>query len=350
MRSRCRAACACRGSALALWLAAGAAGAQWEIDWERVGELAAQVGIDTNELDFAALEITDLDAWRGYWAGIEESLRGASLEQIARWRPYAESALQYLERHPGGESYSSWLRERLDYLAVAEESLKADPEAHYEAPPAPRDGTRWTPPPPPAKRTPTSDIVVSKASTRCRSEETWRRRMEKRPAPARAADLVPRLKKVLAAEGLPEQLVWLAEVESSMNPSARSPVGAVGLFQLMPGTARHLGLRTSPLDERKQPEKNARAAARYLRYLHGRFGNWPLALAAYNAGEGRVGGLLKRTGAKSFDAIADELPVETRLYVPKTRAVLKLREQADLDRLPGPRPASATREGALLSR
>ena len=89
-------------------------------------------------------------------------------------------------------------------------------------------------------------------------------------------------------------------------------------------------------DERTDPEKNARAAARYLRHLHERFGNWPLALAAYNAGETRVDGLLKNMGSRDFQTIAPKLPAETQLYVPKCDAAMQRREGISLAELRGP--------------
>ncbi|MEI7435670.1 MAG: lytic transglycosylase domain-containing protein, partial [bacterium] len=120
------------------------------------------------------------------------------------------------------------------------------------------------------------------------------------------------------------------------NPDACSPSGATGLFQFMPATARRFGLRIWPFDERRNPLKSARAAAQYLKVLHRQFGSWPLCLAAYNAGEGAVGRLLKGAGKRSFEAIADQLPIETQMYVPKVLAVVALRENVDALRLPGP--------------
>src|SRR5213078_1255012 len=106
-------------------------------------------------------------------------------------------------------------------------------------------------------------------------------------------------------------------------PRARSPAGAAGLFQLMPATARRYGLKTVwPRDERLQPEPSARAAAQYLQYLHLRFKDWRLALAAYNAGEGTVQELLTSQKTVSYDAIAARLPAETQMYVPKIEATL----------------------------
>ena len=151
--------------------------------------------------------------------------------------------------------------------------------------------------------------------------------------PSRAEGVVPQLKSIFAAEKVPVELVWLAEVESSFDPRARSPAGAAGMFQLMKPTAKSLGLSTWLPDERLNPQKSARAAAKYLRYLHHRFGDWRLALAAYNVGEGRVDALLKKSKVKSFDAIASRLPAETQLYVPKCEATLRKREGLSLAEL-----------------
>jgi membrane-bound lytic murein transglycosylase D len=128
-------------------------------------------------------------------------------------------------------------------------------------------------------------------------------------------------------------LVWLGEIESSFDPAARSPAGAVGMFQIMPITARTLGLALSPQDERLDAEKNGRAAAKYLRYLYNRFGDWRLALAAYNAGETRVNDLLTRYHTRSYSAIATHLPAQTQMYVPKFEATLRKREGLPLANL-----------------
>lgn len=152
--------------------------------------------------------------------------------------------------------------------------------------------------------------------------------------PPGALEYVRRLKPIFVAEGVPSELVWLAEVESDFDTLARSPIGAVGLFQLMPDTAEWLGLRLTPSDQRLQPEKNARAAAQYLRYLHGSFHDWRLVIAAYNGGEGLVRRLIDKRGAHSYDEIASSLPPETQLYVPKVEATILRREGVTLEELP----------------
>lgn len=124
---------------------------------------------------------------------------------------------------------------------------------------------------------------------------------------------------ILRAHGLPEELVAVVAVESGFQPSAISPKGARGLWQLMPETARRYGLTVGGEgDERLDPLKSTHAAARYMKDLYAQFANWPLALAAYNAGEQRVERALSRMGARDFWTLARHaaLPEETRAYVP----------------------------------
>jgi membrane-bound lytic murein transglycosylase D len=166
--------------------------------------------------------------------------------------------------------------------------------------------------------------------------ELWRVRMAERAAPVGAARYLSVVRAAFAAEGVPEALVWLAETESSFNPRARSPAGARGLFQIMPETARGLGLSLFPFDQRAHPERSARAAARYMKTLYARFGDWPLALAAYNAGQGTVARTLTARGATDFAGIAEHLPAETRLYVPKVLATVNVRTGVAPDELAAP--------------
>jgi len=123
---------------------------------------------------------------------------------------------------------------------------------------------------------------------------------------------------VFKAYGLPVQLKYLAVVESELKTKAVSKVGAVGPWQLMPATARILGLKVnSRHDERKNYYKSTRAAARYLKDLHEEFGDWFLVFAAYNGGEGAVYSAMKQSGSKNFWALQPYLPEETREYVKK---------------------------------
>ena len=102
------------------------------------------------------------------------------------------------------------------------------------------------------------------------------------------------------------------------------------MFQFMATTARAQGLSLAPRDDRLDPDKSARAAAKYLRYLYGRFGDWRLALAAYNAGETRVHNLLTRYKTRSYSVISTRLPAETQMYVPKVEATVGRREGVTL--------------------
>jgi hypothetical protein len=123
--------------------------------------------------------------------------------------------------------------------------------------------------------------------------------------------------------GVPEDLVWLAFVESVWNPQAVSPASAGGLWQFIPSTAADYGLKVEPgLDERTDPAKQTRVAAAYLRDLYALFGNWELAMAAYNSGEPRVMGAIVKNGKADYWELCDKelLPKETRNYVPKILA------------------------------
>jgi membrane-bound lytic murein transglycosylase D len=101
----------------------------------------------------------------------------------------------------------------------------------------------------------------------------------------------------------------------------------------MPDTAKRFGLSLWPRDQRLQADRGATASAQYLKYLHDRFKDWRLTLAAYNAGEGTVQKLLDRYKTRSYDSIATHLPAETQLYVPKVEATVLRREGVKLSDL-----------------
>lgn len=126
-------------------------------------------------------------------------------------------------------------------------------------------------------------------------------------------------RRIFREEGIPQDLVFLAHVESGFRFNARSVAKALGLWQFMRGTARLYGLRCDGhVDERLDPEKATHAAAKYLKKLYGDFGDWYLALAAYNAGEGKVARAIERCGTRDFWCLAatNHLRNETRNFVP----------------------------------
>ena len=127
-------------------------------------------------------------------------------------------------------------------------------------------------------------------------------------------------REILKEHQLPQDLAYLSLIESGFSPKARSRAGAVGPWQFMPGTARRMGLKINYyLDERRHPMKSTRAAAAYLSKLYGDFGDWHLALAAYNAGEHRIARAIRRSKRKDYWSLARTryLPNETRNYVAK---------------------------------
>jgi membrane-bound lytic murein transglycosylase D len=142
---------------------------------------------------------------------------------------------------------------------------------------------------------------------------------------SRSGRYVPMIQRIFAEEGLPQDLAWIAYIESSFLPHARSPRSAQGVWQFMPRTGRQYGLKSNGVvDERSDPEKATRAAAHYLTYLHELFGDWYLVMAAYNAGEGKILRAMEKTGARDFWQLAATPAIrkQTQNYVPAFLASL----------------------------
>lgn len=133
----------------------------------------------------------------------------------------------------------------------------------------------------------------------------------------------PLFEKYLKEYGLPDELKYLSIIESGLNPRAVSRARAVGLWQFMSATGRYFGLHIDwYIDERMDPEKSTKAACLYLKQLYGMFGDWELALAAYNSGPGNVKRAIRRAGyKKNFWDIYPYVPRETRSYVPQFVAI-----------------------------
>lgn len=153
----------------------------------------------------------------------------------------------------------------------------------------------------------------------------------------RLGEYRPMIQRILHEEGLPVDLMWIGLVESGYDPKAKSPKDALGIWQLIPETATTFGLNPVGLkrfqrDERTDPEKSTRAAARYLKWLYGRFGDWTLAVAAYNAGERRVQSAIDQAHDRDFWHLAASgmLPRETQAYVPAVLAAQTLGEDTNI--------------------
>ena len=273
----------------------------------------AQDNLDTNVLN--ALPKVDDPAVQQFFRDFQQRFQGDYVVDLAALRQTAQTVLPLLESREETQPYAAWLKAQMDYLDVADEIRLTIPPPPVETNLPPRP----VPNPPPQKE-----------------RELWVKKVSVSPWPELANEYVPELKPIFAAQKIPPELVWMAEVESGFDRRALSPAGAAGMFQLMPDTARRFGLSLWPRDQRYQPEPSATASAQYLKYLHDRFKDWRLALAAYNAGEGTVQKLLDRYKTDSYDAIAGHLPAETQMYVPRVEAVLRQREGANLEQLSAP--------------
>ena len=158
---------------------------------------------------------------------------------------------------------------------------------------------------------------------------------DKRPeieaAFARKPQVEAMITEKLRRRGMPEELLYLAMAESGFNPQAHSTAEAIGIWQLVPATAKSYGLRIDDtVDERRDNEKSTDAALSYLAYLYNRFGSWYLAAAAYNAGHNRVARIMtEATGSErgtdaDYYKIWNQLPGETRDFIPAMVALSRL--------------------------
>lgn len=138
------------------------------------------------------------------------------------------------------------------------------------------------------------------------------------------------MKKIFREKNLPEELFYLALIESGYNPTALSRAKASGIWQFISQTAKRFGLRVDKwVDERRDPEKSTLAAAEYLKTLHGMFNNWDLAAASYNAGEGKVLTAMKKAKSDDFWEISNHryLKQETKKYVPMFLAAMTIAKE-----------------------
>lgn len=157
------------------------------------------------------------------------------------------------------------------------------------------------------------------------------KRAEVEEAFARKKAVEAMISKKLRRRGMPQELIFLAMAESGFNPKAHSRDGAIGIWQLLPDTARRYGLKVDgTTDERKDPAKATDAALSYLSYLYNRFGSWYLAAAAYNSGQNRVARIMvEETGSEGgtdadYYRIREKLPGETRDFVPAMVALMRI--------------------------
>jgi membrane-bound lytic murein transglycosylase D len=275
----------------------------------------------------------------------QRELREGHLEAA---RTAFDQAVQVLLDSPGGARATPRLGEHLDRLVDRISGLEltalaqADGFAENAAEPASIDqllaiSTFEAPPPPTAEtektvaedlRVVVHDIDIPQNARVLSYVQLFSGRLKGylEEGLNRGARYLPMIQEVFRAEGLPLDLAYIPLIESAFKPTALSRAKAKGIWQFMRGTALENGLSHDwYIDERADPEKATRAAAKYLKTLHGMFGDWHLALASYNGGPGRVQRAMKRSGRSDFwklSASSRYLPRETRDYVPLVLAAI----------------------------
>lgn len=182
---------------------------------------------------------------------------------------------------------------------------------------------KTSPAPPPAPRNVLADLDHERVDHWVREFTSGAKKAEFASYIERMPQYEAMIREKLRRRGLPEDLVYLAMIESGFNPEAHSAAAARGIWQLVPDTARRYGLRVDDtIDERIDAEKSTDAALSYLSYLFNRFGSWYLAAAAYNTGENRVAAIMTEAFGREqgsdaeYYEIWDKLPGETRDFVP----------------------------------
>lgn len=207
-------------------------------------------------------------------------------------------------------------------------ALAACAPLRHEAPLAVAPGPSLLPSAPPAAKRGLGNLEhprIDAWEQRLHEDSDFRRHAE--DSLARGTRYLPGLRRIFEENNLPPSLALLPVIESGFYPTARGRSGERGLWQLRRATARNLGLVVDAhRDDRIDPVRSTRAAARYLRVLRDRYGDWALALAAYNAGERRVDRALAREPNASFWELAERgyLPRTSREYVPRFLAIVRM--------------------------